>query len=71
MPKCAVEIAIWRKCSPVNLLHIFGATFYKNTYGGLLLKGINLIKFAWLRKSITLLKQAVHELLVAGLFKYV
>ena len=31
------EIAIRYRCSPGNLLHIFRTSFYKDTYGGLLL----------------------------------
>ena len=31
-----IEVALRHRCYPVNLLHIFGTTFYKNTYGGLL-----------------------------------
>lgn len=27
-----IEIALWRVCSTVNFLHIFGAPFYKYTY---------------------------------------
>ena len=27
-----IEIALWHGCSPVNLLHIFRTTFYKNTF---------------------------------------
>ena len=41
MPKCDcnfIEIALRRGCSPVDLLHIFRTRFYKNTYGGMLLK---------------------------------
>ena len=46
MPKCDfiikllcnfIEITLRLWCSLVNLLNIFRATFYKNTYGGLLL----------------------------------
>ena len=33
-----IEIALRRGCSPVDLLHIFRTRFYKNTYGGMLLK---------------------------------
>ena len=32
-----IEIALWHGCSPVNLLHIFGTPFLKNTSGRLLL----------------------------------
>ena len=32
-----IEIALRHGCSPVNLLHIFRTSFYKNTHGGLLL----------------------------------
>ena len=32
-----IEIALRYECSPVNLLHIFGTHFLKNTSGGLLL----------------------------------
>ena len=31
------EIALWRGCSPVGLLHFFGAPFPENASGGLLL----------------------------------
>ena len=34
-----IEITLQHWCSPVNLQHIFGTPFYKNTSGGLLLKG--------------------------------
>ena len=30
-----IEITLRHGCSPLNLLHIFGTPFYKNTYGGL------------------------------------
>ena len=46
MPKCDfnfIEITLWHRCFPVNLLDNFGAPFYKNTSGGLLLQ-ISLIK---------------------------
>ena len=33
-----IEIALWHGYSPVNMLHILKTAFYKNTYGGLLLK---------------------------------
>ena len=33
-----IKIALWHGCSPVNLLYIFRTPFYKNIYGGLLLK---------------------------------
>ena len=33
-----IEIALRHGCSPVNLLHIFRMSFYKNTYVVLLLK---------------------------------
>ena len=32
-----IEIALRPRCSPVNLLHIFRISFYKNTSGGPLL----------------------------------
>ena len=32
-----IEITLWHRCSPVNLLHIFRAPFSKNTCGWLLL----------------------------------
>ena len=32
-----IEITIWQRCSPVNLLHIFRTLFPKNIFGGLLL----------------------------------
>ena len=40
MAKCdfSKKITLWHGCSPVNLLYIFRTPFYKNTYGGLLLK---------------------------------
>ena len=31
-----LEISFQHECSPVNVLHIFKAPFYKNSYGGLL-----------------------------------
>ena len=34
---CDFNIVALQFCSPVNLPHIFRASFYKNTYGGLLL----------------------------------
>ena len=45
MPKCDfnkvacnfIEVTIWHRCSPVDLLHIFRTRFYKNTSGGMLL----------------------------------
>ena len=33
-----IEIPLRRGCSPVDLLQIFRTCFYKNTYGGMLLK---------------------------------
>ena len=36
-----IEIAIQHGCSPVDLLHIFGTPFPKNTSGRLLLKGFD------------------------------
>ena len=52
MPKCDfnllkfidcnfIEITLRHGCSPVNLLHIFGTTFLKNTSGWLLLNSYN------------------------------
>ena len=47
MPKCDlksklqrnfIEIALWHRCSPINLLHIIRTPFYRNTSGGLLLE---------------------------------
>ena len=32
-----IKITLQHGCSPVNLLHIFGTSFYKNNSGGLLL----------------------------------
>ena len=32
-----IEITLQHECSPVNLLHIFRAPFFRNTSGGLLL----------------------------------
>ena len=29
-----IEIALWHRCSPVNLLYIFGNTFHKNVSVG-------------------------------------
>ena len=47
MPKCdfnkvAIEIALRRGCSPVNLLHIFRTPFCRNTSGWLLLNTADL-----------------------------
>ena len=33
-----IQIALWNRCSPVNLLRIFRTSSFKNTYQGLLLK---------------------------------
>ena len=33
-----IEITPWHACSPVNLLHIFRASFPRNTSGGMLLQ---------------------------------
>ena len=33
-----IEITFWQECPPINLLHIFGTTFTKNTSEQLLLK---------------------------------
>ena len=33
-----IEVTLRHGCSPVNLLHIFRTTIYKNSYGGLLSK---------------------------------
>ena len=45
MPNCdfnkvalQIEITLRQECSPINLLHIFGTPFTKNTSGQLLLK---------------------------------
>ena len=35
--KLLFEITVWRRCSPVNLMHIFRTPFPKNTSGRLLL----------------------------------
>ena len=35
--KAIIEIVLWHGCSPVNLLHIFGTYFLKNTSWRLLL----------------------------------
>ena len=37
------EMALLRCCSPVGLLHVWGASFLENTSGGLLLNGDNII----------------------------
>ena len=39
-----IEIALRHECSPVNVLHIFGTPFPKNTSGGLL---VNLLAKGW------------------------
>ena len=36
-----IEITLWHRCSPVNLLHIFSRLFLKNTSRQLLLRFIN------------------------------
>ena len=46
-----VARALWHRCSPVNLLHIFRTLFPNNTSGGLLLKDKKAIKlFDWGRR---------------------
>ena len=56
MPKCdfnkvaycsLTEIALRHGCSPINLLHMFRAPFYKNTYRGLLLHPLRLLEPYW------------------------
>ena len=49
-----IEIALRHGCSPVNLLHIFRASFFKNTSGGLLLNFVKLFEFANSKKVIFL-----------------
>ena len=36
-----IEIKLWHECPPVNLLHIFRASFLKNTSGRLLLQYVD------------------------------
>ena len=38
LPSNFIEITPWHTCSPVNLLHIFRASFPRNTSGGMLLQ---------------------------------
>ena len=38
LPSNFIEITPWHACSPVNLLHIFRASFPRNTSGGMLLQ---------------------------------
>ena len=40
LAKLLIEITLQLECSPVNLLHIFGTHFPKNTSAGLLLVGV-------------------------------
>ena len=40
-----IEITLWHRCSPVNLMHILGTSFFKNTSGWLLLNSFELKKF--------------------------
>ena len=40
-----IEITLWHGCSPVNLQHIFRTSFYKDNYGGLILKKAKVIQF--------------------------
>ena len=44
-----IEITLQHGCSPVNLLHIFGTPFTKNTSEWLLLKILSALKFFELR----------------------
>ena len=49
MPKCDfnnVAVTLWDGCSPLNLQYIFRTPFPKNTFGGLLLK---LLDLRWAR----------------------
>ena len=39
-----IEIALWHRCSHVNLLHIFRTPISTNTYGGLLLLFLSQVK---------------------------
>ena len=53
-----IELKLRDLHSPVNLLHISGKPFDKNTCGGLLLSSVNLIprKWNWIRLIRTCLK---------------
>ena len=42
-----VEIKLWHGCSPVNLLHILGTPFPKNTIRGLLLDNFVEVAFGF------------------------
>ena len=41
----SIEIAFWHVCSPVNLLHVFRTSFYKNTSGRLLMRMFSFAKW--------------------------
>ena len=52
MPK--IEITLQHECSPLNLLHIFGTRFPKNTSGELLLGRVSLTRTCFVfRKMIS------------------
>ena len=59
-----VEITLRHGCSPVNLLHIFRATYKKNFFKGLLVNQIHLLrvqKHTLLRKTCLLPRKLTHR----------
>ena len=48
-----IEILLWHGCFYVNLLHVFGTTFPKNTSGGLL---SCLVSYSYFETSIKLIQ---------------
>ena len=48
-PLSKYDFALWHRCSPVNLLHIFRTPFPRNTSGWLLL---NTLSFSFVKRSL-------------------
>ena len=57
-----IEITLWHRCSPVNLLHIFRTLFPKNTSLGLLLQPkLSSSFYTKTRKSVVFSFSALHH----------
>ena len=59
-----IEIALWHRCSPVNLLHIFKTPFLKNTYGWLL------VNSEYKHLELTVRKQIFWNVWVTKFYQY-
>ena len=59
MSKQDFNIALRYKCSPINLLHIFRTSFYKNTYEGLILEFAVSLNFFFNRHAVAFFERSV------------